>query len=173
MISLYVRFWDLSQLRYRTLQLQCHYIGDIDTQPTVPPVTIKPLHQIIPHLTKPTPARPPPEFQVLCSSQHMSVKLPPGPTSGLFVQGEFEVQAFNIKSKKKNLKFDSSFIAPSNGIKTEAVPILEAPSHCGYSVKRGKDGIINILLPYSSCHMTQKVCEVIHCYASCMATLIS
>ncbi|XP_016372871.1 zona pellucida sperm-binding protein 4-like [Sinocyclocheilus rhinocerous] len=62
----------------------------------------------------------------------MNVKLPPGPTSGLFVQ------------------------APSNGIKTEAVPILEAPSHCGYSVKRGKDGTINILLPYSSCHMTQK-----------------
>lgn len=99
-ISLNVRFWDLSQLRYRTLQLQCHYIGDIDTQSTVPPVIIKPLHQIIPHLTKPTTARPPPEFQVLCSSQHMSIKLPSGPTSGLFVQGEFEVQAFNIKSKK-------------------------------------------------------------------------
>lgn len=99
-ISLYVRFWDLSQLRYRTLQLQCRYIGHIDPQSTVLPVTIKPLHQIILHLTKPTPARPPPELQVLCSSQHMSVKLPSGPTSGLFVQGEFEIQAFNIKSNK-------------------------------------------------------------------------
>ncbi|XP_016346589.1 uncharacterized protein LOC107692154 [Sinocyclocheilus anshuiensis] len=123
-ISLSVRFWDLSQLRYRTLQLQCQYIEDIDTQP---------LHQIIPHLTtKPTATQPPSKFEVLCSSQHMSVKLPPGPTSSLFVK------------------------APSNGIKTEAVPILEAPSHCGYSVKRGQDGTINILLPYSSCHMTQK-----------------
>ncbi|XP_016381504.1 uncharacterized protein LOC107718782 isoform X2 [Sinocyclocheilus rhinocerous] len=123
-ISLSVRFWDLSQLRYRTLQLQCQYIEDIDAQQ---------LHQIIPHLTtKPTAAQPPSKFEVLCSSQHMSVKLPPGPTSSLFVQ------------------------APSNGIKTEAVPILEAPSHCGYSVKRGQDGTINILLPYSSCHMTQK-----------------
>ncbi|XP_043098802.1 uncharacterized protein LOC122347503 isoform X2 [Puntigrus tetrazona] len=131
-IYLTVRFWDLSQLRYRTLQLQCHHTGDIGTQPTVPPTTIEPLHQSIPHLTPtPTLARPPPEFQLLCSSQHMSIKLPPGPTSGIFVQ------------------------AP-NGTNTEAVPILEAPSHCGYSVKRGKDGTINILLPYSSCHMTQK-----------------
>ncbi|KAK2909147.1 hypothetical protein Q8A67_004984 [Cirrhinus molitorella] len=132
-ISLSVRFWDLTQLRYRTLQLQCHYIGDISTQPIVPPATVKPVYQIIPHLTtKPTAAQPPPKFQVLCTSQHMSINLPTGSTSGLFVQ------------------------APSNGIKTEAVPILEAPSHCGYSVKRGKDGTINILLPYSSCHMNQK-----------------
>ncbi|KAI2668262.1 Zona pellucida sperm-binding protein 4 [Labeo rohita] len=127
-----VLFWDLSQLRYRTLQLQCHYIGDTGTQSTVPPVTIKPLHQITSRLTTKPAARPLPKFQVLCTSQHMSVKLPPGLTSDLFVQ------------------------APSNGIKTEAVPILEAPSHCGYSVKRGKDGTINILLSYSSCHMNQK-----------------
>ncbi|XP_042616504.1 uncharacterized protein LOC109055509 isoform X3 [Cyprinus carpio] len=123
-ISLSVRFWDLSQLRYRTLQLQCQYIEDIDTQP---------LHQIIPHFTtKPTAAQPSSKFEVVCSSQHMSVKLPPGPTSSVFVQ------------------------APSNGIKEEAVAILDAPSHCGYSVKRGQDDTINILLPYSSCHMTQK-----------------
>lgn len=64
------------------------------------------------------------------------------------------------------------FIAPSNGIK-EAVAILDAPSHCGYSVKRGQDDTINILLPYSSCHMTQKVCDVIRCSASCTATLVS
>ncbi|XP_052460874.1 uncharacterized protein LOC128018981 isoform X1 [Carassius gibelio] len=123
-ISLSVRFWDLSQLRYRTLQLQCQYTEDIDTQP---------LHQIIPQLTtEPTATQPPSKFEVLCSSQHMSVKLPPGPTSSLYVQD------------------------PSNGMKTEAVSILEAPSHCGYSVKRDQDGTINILLPYSSCHMTQK-----------------
>lgn len=70
-----------------------------------------------------------------------------------------------------HLKMDFSFIAPSNGIKTEAVPILEAPSHCGYSVKRGKDGTINILLSYSSCHMNQKVCDVICCYAHCTAII--
>ncbi|XP_051762586.1 uncharacterized protein LOC127519129 isoform X3 [Ctenopharyngodon idella] len=130
-ISLYVRFWDSSQLRFRTLQLQCHYVGDRGTQPTVPP--FKPLDQIVPHFTTiHTPAQPPPKFQVVCSSQHMSVKLPPVPTSGLIVQ------------------------AASSGIQTEAAPILKAPSHCGYSVKRGKDGAINVLLPYSSCHMTHK-----------------
>ncbi|ROL46447.1 Zona pellucida sperm-binding protein 4 [Anabarilius grahami] len=130
-ISLYVRFWDTSQLRLRTLQLQCHYVGDGGTQPTVPP--FKPLHQIEPDFTTiHTPAQPPPKFQVLCSSQHMSVKLPPVPTSGLIVE------------------------AASSGIRTEAAPILKAPSHCGYSVRRGKDGAINVVLPYSSCHMTQK-----------------
>ncbi|XP_048052492.1 uncharacterized protein LOC125272016 isoform X2 [Megalobrama amblycephala] len=118
-ISLYVRFWDFSQLRLRTLQLQCQYDGDEGTQPTVPPFIY-------------TPAQPSPQFQVVCSSQHMSVKLPPVPTSGLIVQ------------------------AASGGIKTEATPILKAPSYCGYSVRRGKDGAINVLLPYSSCHMTQK-----------------
>lgn len=90
-ISLSVRFWDLSQLRYRTLQLQCHYIGDTGTQSTVPPVTIKPLHQITSRLTTKPAARPLPKFQVLCTSQHMSVKLPPGLTSDLFVQGGFQV----------------------------------------------------------------------------------
>lgn len=79
-ISLYVRFWYSPQLRFRTLQLQCHHVGDGGTRPTVPHFT-----------TVHTPAQPPPKFQVACSSQHMSVKLPPGPTSGLIVQGEFEV----------------------------------------------------------------------------------
>lgn len=78
-ISLYVRFWDFSQLRLRTLQLQCHNgDGDEGTQPTVPPFIY-------------TPAQPPPQFQVVCSSQHMSVKLLPVPTSGLIVQGEIVV----------------------------------------------------------------------------------
>ncbi|KAG1956170.1 zona pellucida sperm-binding protein [Pimephales promelas] len=116
-ISLYVRFWDSTQLRSRTLQLQCHHVGDGGTRPTRP------------HFTT---AQPPPKFQVSCSSQHMSVKLPPGPTSGIIVQDA------------------------SSGIKTEAVPILEAQSHCGYSVRRDKDGAINVILPYSSCHMTHK-----------------
>ncbi|KAK7165943.1 hypothetical protein R3I93_005887 [Phoxinus phoxinus] len=120
-ISLYVRFWDSPQLRFRTLQLQCHHVGDRGTRPTVPHLT-----------TVHTPAQSPPKFQVACSSQHMSVKLPPGPTSGLIVQDA------------------------SSGVKAEAAPILEAPSHCGYSVRRDKDGAINVLLPYSSCHMTHK-----------------
>lgn len=35
------------------------------------------------------PARPTPkEVQVFCSSQHMSVRVPPGPTSGIVVEGE-------------------------------------------------------------------------------------
>ncbi|CAM4479174.1 unnamed protein product [Leuciscus chuanchicus] len=120
-ISLYVRFWYSPQLRFRTIQLQCHHVGDGGTQPTVPHFT-----------TVHTPPQPPPKFQVACFSQHMSVKLPPGPISGLIVQDA------------------------SSGIKTEATPILEAPSHCGYSVGKDKDGAINVLLPYSSCHMTHK-----------------
>lgn len=83
-ISLYVRFWDSSQRRFRTLHLQCRYVGDGGIKPTIPP--FKPQHQIV-H----TPAVPAPKMQVVCSSQHMNVKLPPVPTSGLAVQGEFEV----------------------------------------------------------------------------------
>ncbi|XP_067297233.1 uncharacterized protein [Pseudorasbora parva] len=124
-ISLNVRFWDSSQLRFRTLQLQCHHFEDGGTQRTVS--QFKPLHQIVP-----TSAQSPSKFQVVCSSQNMSVTLPPGPTSGIIVQ------------------------AASSEINLEAVPILEAPSHCGYSVRRGKDGAIHVLLPYSSCHMTHK-----------------
>lgn len=93
-ISLYVRYWDTSQLRLRTLQLQCQYVGDGGTKPTVPP--FKPQHQLEPDVTTTqTPAQPPPKFQVECSSQHMTVKLPPVPTSGLIVQGEFEVRFIN------------------------------------------------------------------------------
>nr|XP_055060703.1 uncharacterized protein LOC129444221 [Misgurnus anguillicaudatus] len=127
MISLYVRFWDSSLLRARTLQLQCRYLGDVDAQSADLFGTPKPLSH---HPARPTPE----EVQVFCSSQHMSVRLPPGPTSGLVVE------------------------APSSGINTQtkAVPLLEAPSHCGYSLKRNREGAINIHLPYSSCHMTQQ-----------------
>lgn len=80
------------------------------------------------------------------------------------------VNLFLIFKKKKKILNRTlfSFIAASGGIKMEATPILKAPSHCGYSVRRGKDGAINVLLPYSSCHMTQKVCDVINCYANRM-----
>lgn len=154
MISLFIRFWDSSQLRTRTIQLQCRHV--------VSPDTLKPLHLIIPG-TATAPARQPPKVQVLCSSQHMSVKVPPGPTSGLVVEGEFpELLAFFRYLAFNGYKF-ISVIAPSSGIKTQtkAVPLLEAPSHCGYSVKRAKDRGLNILLPYFSCHMTRQVCDVI------------
>ncbi|KAI7810564.1 putative zona pellucida sperm-binding protein 4-like [Triplophysa rosa] len=125
--SLFIRFWDSSQMRTRTIHLQCRH--------ALLPDALEPFHQIIPRTTStPASARQPPNVQVLCSSQHMSVKVPPGPIFSLLVE------------------------APSSGIKTQikAVPLLEAASHCGYSLKRDKDGAFNILLPYSSCHMTQQ-----------------
>ncbi|XP_056623084.1 uncharacterized protein LOC130436458 [Triplophysa dalaica] len=123
--AFFIRFWDSSQMRTRTIQLQCRH--------KLPPDALEPFHQIIPH-TSSAPARQPPDVQVLCSSQHMSVKVPPGPMLRLVVE------------------------APSSDVKTQtkAVPLLEAPSHCGYSLKRAKDGAFNILLPFSSCHMIQQ-----------------
>ncbi|KAB5523498.1 hypothetical protein PHYPO_G00153240 [Pangasianodon hypophthalmus] len=72
--------------------------------------------------------------QVLCHSKDMSVTLPPGPITGLKVQ------------------------TPTVGLKgsVKAVLLDEAPSHCGYLIKKNQNGDINILLPYASCHMAHQ-----------------
>ncbi|TRY99549.1 hypothetical protein DNTS_020834, partial [Danionella cerebrum] len=127
-ISLFIRFWDSSKERYRTLQLQCHFYDEKSTQSPLPLAPAKPFQQAIPNLTD-VPPKKRSKFDVLCSSQHMTVKLPHR-ASELFVQD------------------------PHN--EAEAVPILEAPSYCGYSVKVDKDEPILVVIPYSSCHMRQK-----------------
>lgn len=129
-ISLFIRYWHSSQNRHRTVHLQCRHSRGAGRRTTIPPLPVNPLNQIIEHTVE-VPSETYPHFKVLCSSQHMSVKLPPGSTSGIFVK------------------------AITSEISTEATSILEAPSHCGYSVKMDDDGAIKIHLPYTSCHMTQ------------------
>ncbi|KAA0721904.1 hypothetical protein E1301_Tti020526 [Triplophysa tibetana] len=75
--AFFIRFWDSSRMRTRTIQLQCRH--------TLPPDAIEPFHQMIPH-TSSAPSRQPPDLQVLCSSQHMSVNVPPGPIFRLVVE---------------------------------------------------------------------------------------
>ncbi|KAI5089979.1 zona pellucida sperm-binding protein 4-like isoform X2 [Silurus meridionalis] len=69
--------------------------------------------------------------QVLCHFKDMSVTLPSGPVTELMVQSP-------IGGINENIK---------------AVLFDEAPSHCGYLMKKNQNGGINILLPYTSCHM--------------------
>ncbi|XP_014034088.2 uncharacterized protein [Salmo salar] len=68
----------------------------------------------------------PPKPHVFCSARHMRVELPPGPISGIVVKD----------------------------IKGNAMSLKDAPKHCGYVASKGKDGMINLNLPFNSCHMT-------------------
>ncbi|KAM9454998.1 uncharacterized protein Hap1MRO34_020774 isoform 2-T2 [Clarias gariepinus] len=72
--------------------------------------------------------------QVLCHSKDMSVILPPGPLTDLTVQSPTFGRNGSIK----------------------AVLLDEAPHHCGYLIKKKPNGGINILLPYTSCHMAHQ-----------------
>ncbi|XP_047659250.1 uncharacterized protein LOC113648959 isoform X4 [Tachysurus fulvidraco] len=72
--------------------------------------------------------------QVSCHSKDMSVTLPPGPISDLTIKSP----VVGIKGGMKEVLFD------------------EAPSHCGYLMKKNQDGGINIILPYTSCHMAHQ-----------------
>ncbi|XP_042340312.1 uncharacterized protein LOC121941554 [Plectropomus leopardus] len=68
-----------------------------------------------------------PKPRVICSSHQMVVELPSGPISGIFVK--------DIKGDKMNLQ--------------------DAPRHCGYSARKGKDGKIRLSLQlHSLCHMS-------------------
>ncbi|RXN28411.1 zona pellucida sperm-binding 4-like protein [Labeo rohita] len=100
------------------------------SQPTMQPVpwtsfsqpTYKPMTPAVMQVTlfpqlpifRPTPPAQPPKMSpsINCTRDKIMATLPSA-----------RADSFKVK-------------APSNGIKTEAVPILEAPSHCGYSVKR-------------------------------------
>ncbi|XP_044045979.1 uncharacterized protein LOC122873393 [Siniperca chuatsi] len=119
-ISLPVRFWDLSMAQYRTLDLQCPYPTTLETPATVsptPPSTTK--GKISPSVV--------PKPEVFCSSQQMTVELPPGPISGIVVK--------DIKGNQMNLQ--------------------NHPTNCGYSVIKGKDGKIRLSLQlHSRCHMS-------------------
>ncbi|KAI4871975.1 hypothetical protein NFI96_034495, partial [Prochilodus magdalenae] len=70
--------------------------------------------------------------QVLCHSQHMSVRLHSKAGTGLAVQTPSSGTEGNIKAE----------------------PLDKAPSHCGYLMNEDQHGFINVLLPYASCHMT-------------------
>ncbi|KAK3511127.1 hypothetical protein QTP70_032102, partial [Hemibagrus guttatus] len=72
--------------------------------------------------------------QVLCHAKDMSVTLPPGPITGLTVK--------------------SPIVGVDGSI--EEMLLDEASSRCGYIIKKNQDGGINILLPYTSCHMAHQ-----------------
>ncbi|XP_036969297.1 uncharacterized protein LOC119027879 isoform X2 [Acanthopagrus latus] len=123
-VSLPLRFWDLSIAQYRTLDLQCpHQATPMTPAPVTPPVFPTPPwstmgKSILPDVPKP---------KVLCSSDQMTVELPSGPISGIFVK--------DIKGNQMNLQ--------------------DAPKHCGYSARKGKDGKIHLSLQlHSNCHMS-------------------
>lgn len=37
--------------------------------------------------------------------------------------------------------------------------LKDAPKHCGYAINRGKNGVVSLMLPFSSCHMSMQVCR--------------
>lgn len=80
-LSLPLRFWDVVLGRYRYLDLRCPGTRLPPSTTTTPTTTIgqatvtPPIPNIIP---KP---------EVLCSTQHMTVALPPGPVSAVVVMG--------------------------------------------------------------------------------------
>ncbi|KAF4075208.1 hypothetical protein AMELA_G00232000 [Ameiurus melas] len=181
LLSLSLKFWNLSISRHQSVRLQCPYTSPSPSRTESPATTRpiwpspfsnlskprdSPIHSQIPtvpslYSPKPTarsfqqakytkPTSWPPKFmrlsqtphlasqmhqpQVLCHSKDMSVTLPPGPITGLTVQ------------------------SPTVGIKgsINAVLLDEASSHCGYLIKKNQNGGINVLLPYSSCHMAHQ-----------------
>ncbi|XP_035515542.1 protein piccolo [Morone saxatilis] len=127
-ISLPLRFWDLSIAKYRTLDLQCPYQMIPETpEPVTAPVT--PSVSPAPPSTTASKVSPSvvPKHQVFCSSNQMTVELPSGPISGIVVK--------DIKGNHMNLQ--------------------DAPKHCGYSARKGKDGKIRLSLQlHSRCHMS-------------------
>ncbi|XP_028445997.1 uncharacterized protein LOC114563311 isoform X4 [Perca flavescens] len=68
-----------------------------------------------------------PKPNVICTSHQMTVELPSGPISGIVVK--------DIKGNQMNLR--------------------DAPEHCGYSARKGKEGKIRLRLQlHSRCHMS-------------------
>ncbi|XP_035856146.1 uncharacterized protein LOC116040565 isoform X1 [Sander lucioperca] len=68
-----------------------------------------------------------PKPKVFCTSHQMTVELPSGPISGIVVK--------DIKGNQMNLQ--------------------DAPEHCGYSARKGKEGKIHLRLQlHSRCHMS-------------------
>ncbi|XP_037621794.1 uncharacterized protein LOC119485994 [Sebastes umbrosus] len=68
-----------------------------------------------------------PKPKVFCTSHQMTVELPSGPSSAIVVK--------DIKGNQMNLQ--------------------DAPKHCGYSARKGKDGKIRLSLQlHSRCHMS-------------------
>ncbi|XP_032399097.1 uncharacterized protein LOC116706396 [Etheostoma spectabile] len=68
-----------------------------------------------------------PKPKVFCTSHQMNVELPSGPISGIVVE--------DIKGNQMNLQ--------------------DAPEHCGYSARQGKEGKIRLSLQlHSRCHMS-------------------
>ncbi|XP_060717040.1 uncharacterized protein LOC132839857 isoform X1 [Tachysurus vachellii] len=183
LLSLSLKFWDSAISKHRALRLQCPYNSTSPTmtdsfttiQPSQPQKLLgmyfKPSkpedshlqrqNSSVPFLAKPTaasfqmskdtkPTSWPSKLtwttqstplaslmhqpQVSCHSKDMSVTFPPGPISGLTVKSP----VVGIKGGIKEVLFD------------------EAPSHCGYLIKKNQDGGINIILPYTSCHMAHQ-----------------
>ncbi|XP_023663485.2 uncharacterized protein [Paramormyrops kingsleyae] len=66
--------------------------------------------------------------QVLCSAKDMHVELPPGP-----------LRAVGLKDGEGAV-----------------IRLKDAPKHCGYAINRGKNGVISLMLPFSSCHMSMQ-----------------
>ncbi|XP_040003239.1 uncharacterized protein LOC120800873 isoform X2 [Xiphias gladius] len=118
-IYLPLRFWDLSMAQYRYLELQCPYESIPETPaPVTPPVSPTPPSTTLTLVPKP---------RVVCSSHQMTVKLPPGPISGILLK--------DIQGNQMNLQ--------------------DAPKHCGYSASKSKDGKIHLSLRlHSRCHMS-------------------
>ncbi|KAM7394154.1 hypothetical protein PAMP_020973 [Pampus punctatissimus] len=117
-ISLPLRFWDISMGQYRTLDLHCPYQSTPETSaPVTPSASPTTKGQMNPSVGG----------KVLCSSQLMTVELPPGPISAIAVK--------DLKGNQMNVQ--------------------DAPKHCGYSASEGKDGKIFLSLQlHSRCHMS-------------------
>ncbi|XP_078021007.1 uncharacterized protein LOC117255135 isoform X1 [Epinephelus lanceolatus] len=119
-------------LRFWDLSMAQYRILDLQCSYQMTPETPAPVTPSVP----PTPpsttkgnANPPvvPKPRVICSSDQMIVELASGPISGIVVK--------DIKGNKMNLQ--------------------DAPKHCGYSARKGKDGKIRLSLQlHSRCHMS-------------------
>ncbi|KAI3353275.1 hypothetical protein L3Q82_019813, partial [Scortum barcoo] len=99
------------------------------TPETPPPVT--PSVSPAPPSTTKGKISPPvvPKPKVFCSSHQMTVELPCGPISEIVVKD----------------------------IKGNQMALQDAPKHCGYSARKGKDGKIRLTFPlHSRCHMSGK-----------------
>ncbi|XP_027138282.1 zona pellucida sperm-binding protein 4 [Larimichthys crocea] len=137
-VSLPLRFWDLSVARYRTVDLQCPY-------QTPPPVTVPPTPPST--TTIPTSGKVVQKPKVFCSPHQMTVELPPGPISGIVVK-DFKGNQMNLQDVPKHCGYSAR-----KGKDGKVRLSLRLHSRCHMSVQ-GKKYIVTVL--YTTAHGRQE-----------------
>ncbi|XP_015462335.3 uncharacterized protein LOC103042293 [Astyanax mexicanus] len=169
LLALWLKFWDIVQLRHRVLQLRCHSAEPPAPAPTTAVADV-PWTRVTASLVpepKPEPsysqtAKPPPQPKPTASSQQARITMEPSwgaktTPQPLVPHIQCLYQHMNVTLPYQSVTGLTVQI-PSRGDEENlnAVLLNEAPVHCGYLVKEDHNGFINVILPYTSCHMAYR-----------------